>query len=126
MDRDPQFGLESWPLRRPFSGTVEVFSLQFKENMEGNFAGGPVVKTSPSNAGCSGLIPGQGAEIPYDPWPKNQNVKQRQYCNKFNKDFKMIHIKTILKKKKTQREHVEKANKNQVKEREIYFECGIQ
>ena len=75
MDRDPQFGLESWPLRRPFSGTVEVFSLQFKENMEGNFPGGLAVRTSPSNAGCSGLIPGQGAEIPYDPWPKKPKCK---------------------------------------------------
>ena len=21
-------------------------------------------------------------------WSKNQNIKQKQYCNKFNKDFK--------------------------------------
>ena len=21
-------------------------------------------------------------------WPKNQNIKQKQYCKKFNKDFK--------------------------------------
>ena len=32
-DRDPQFWLESWPLRRPFSGTTEVFSLQLKEHV---------------------------------------------------------------------------------------------
>ena len=33
---------------------------------------------------------------------KNQNIKQKQYCNKFNKDFKkLVHIKKkILKKKK--------------------------
>ena len=24
---------------------------------------------------------------------KNQNTKQKQYCNKFNKDFKMVHIR---------------------------------
>ena len=34
--------------------------------------------TSPSNAGGVGLIPGVGAKIP----------KQKEYFNKFNKDFK--------------------------------------
>ena len=53
-----------------------------------DFPGGPVVKTSPSNAGDTGSIPGQGAKIPHASWPKNQNIKQKQYCNKFNKDFK--------------------------------------
>ena len=37
--------------------------------------GGPVVKTSPFNVGVVGLIPDQGARIPHDFWPKNQNVK---------------------------------------------------
>ena len=33
---------------------------------------------------------------------KNQNVKQKQYCNKFNKDFKNgPHQKKVLKKKKS-------------------------
>ena len=40
------------------------------------------------NAGGVGSIPGQGAKIPHASWPKNQNIKQKQYCNKFNKDFK--------------------------------------
>ena len=53
-----------------------------------DFPGGPVVKTSPSNAGGAGSIPGWGAKIPYASGPKNQNIKQKQYCNKFNKDFK--------------------------------------
>ena len=35
-----------------------------------------------------GLIPGEGAKIPHASQPKNQNMKQKQYCNKFNKDFK--------------------------------------
>ena len=47
-----------------------------------------MVKTSPSNAGGTGSIPGWGAEIPPALRPKNQNIKQEQYCNKFNKDFK--------------------------------------
>ena len=41
--------------------------------------------TLPSSAG------GQGAGIPGALWPKkkkNQNIKQKQYCTKFNKDFK--------------------------------------
>ena len=55
-----------------------------------DFPGGPVVKTLPSNAGGAGSIPGQGANIPHASGPKkkNQNIKQKQYCNKFNKDFK--------------------------------------
>ena len=37
----------------------------FKKYMEGDFPGGPMVKTLPSNAGAVGSIPGQGAKIPY-------------------------------------------------------------
>ena len=46
-----------------------------------------MVDTSPSNARGAGSIPSQGAESPHALWPKNQNIKQKQYCNKFNKDF---------------------------------------
>ena len=56
--------------------------------MQRDFPGGPVVKTSSSNAGCASLIPGWGAKIPHPSWPKNQNIEQRQCCNKFNKYFK--------------------------------------
>ena len=52
----------------------------------GAFPGGPVVKTS--NAGDAGLILGQGAKIPYASQLKNQNIKQKQYCNRFTRDFK--------------------------------------
>ena len=54
----------------------------------GDFLVCPVVKTSPSNAEGAGLIPGQGAKIPHASLPKNQNIKQKQYCNKLNKDLK--------------------------------------
>ena len=54
----------------------------------GEYPGGPVVMTLPSNAAGVGSIPGRGAKIPHASWPKNQNIKQKQYCNKFNKDFK--------------------------------------
>ena len=52
---------------------------------QGTFPGGSVVNTTPSNAGSAGSIPGQGAKIPLGLLPKNQ---QKQYCNKFNKNFK--------------------------------------
>ena len=41
-----------------------------------------------SNAGDVGSIPGQGTKIPHASGTKNQNIKQKQYCNKFNKAFK--------------------------------------
>ena len=47
-----------------------------------------MVKTLPSNAGGAGLIPGQGAMILHVLQPKNQNIKQKQYNKKFNKDAK--------------------------------------
>ena len=53
-----------------------------------DFPGGAVVKTSPSNAGGAGSIPGWGVKISHASRPGDQNIKQRQYCNKFNKDFK--------------------------------------
>ena len=49
---------------------------------------GPVVKTLPSNTGGASSIPGGGAKMPHVSQPINQNVKEKQYCNKFNKDFK--------------------------------------
>ena len=38
-----------------------------------DFPGGPVVKTSPSNTGGAGSVPGQGAKILHASRPKNQN-----------------------------------------------------
>ena len=55
-----------------------------------NLPGGP--------SGGVGSIPDGGAKIPQSSGPKNQNIKQKQDCNKFNKNLK-IHIeKKILKK----------------------------
>ena len=47
-----------------------------------------MVKTSPSNAGDAGLIPGRGAQIPHASWPKNKKVKHKQCGNKFNEHCK--------------------------------------
>ena len=49
--------------------------------------GGPVVKTSPSDAGGMGSIPVQRAKIPCILQPKTK-TENKQYCNKFYKDFK--------------------------------------
>ena len=46
-----------------------------------------VVKNSPSNAGRAGSIPGWGMKIPHTLRPKNQNIKPKQCCKKFNKVF---------------------------------------
>jgi len=48
-----------------------------------------------------GLIPVWAIKFPHAHalWPKSQNIKLEQYCNKFNKDFKkVIHIKKYFKK----------------------------
>ena len=52
-----------------------------------DFPGSPVVKTLSPNAEAVGSIPGQGPTIQHALWPKNQNIKQKQNCNKFNKDL---------------------------------------
>ena len=69
--------------------TFKIYSLSnFQIDNMGDFPGGPVVKTSPSNAGGTGLIPSWGAKIPLASQPNNQNIKRKQYCKKFNEDFK--------------------------------------
>ena len=73
------------------------------ETEPGDFTGSPVVKTLLSSVEGVGLIPGGEAKIPYASWPKNQNIKLKQYCNKF-KTLKKWSIlkKKSLKKKKTE------------------------
>ena len=58
-----------------------------------------MVKSSPSNPEGASLIPGQEAKIPHASLPKNQNMKQKHYCNKFNINFKKK--KGHIKKKKS-------------------------
>ena len=78
-----------------------LFYMGVKTTQWRDLPGGPVVKTSPSNAGGVGSIPGQGVKIPHVSQPKNQNIKQKQYCNKFNKDLKKWSTsKKSLKRKK--------------------------
>ena len=68
--------------------------------LNGDFPGCPVFKTLPSYAGGVGSIPGWGQKIRLVSEPKNQNVKQKQYCKKFNKDFKKWYTSKNLQKNK--------------------------
>ena len=43
-------------------------------------------ETWPSKAESAGSGPGWGAQIPQALWPRNQNIRQKQYSNKFSKD----------------------------------------
>ena len=52
-----------------------------------NFLGSPVIKTSCSNAGGMSLVPVLETKILQAPRVKNQYIKYKRYCNKFNKDF---------------------------------------
>ena len=47
-----------------------------------------MIKTSPSNAAGAALNSVRGVQIPHTSWLRNQNMKHKQYCNKFNKDYK--------------------------------------
>ena len=61
-----------------------------------DFPGGPVVNFAFQRRGCGFNL---WAKVPHASWPKNQNIKQKQYCNKFSKGFKKkVHIKKIFKK----------------------------
>ena len=66
-----------------------------KKHYNRDFPGCSVVRTSLSNAGGAGWTPGQGASR-----QKIQNIKPKQYCNKFNK-IKKVHIKKKSLKKKS-------------------------
>ena len=49
--------------------------IKLKTCITRDFPAGPMVKTSPSNAGGAGSIPGQGAKIPHALGPKKPKHK---------------------------------------------------
>ena len=63
-----------------------------------DFPGCPVVKTLPSNAGCAGSIPGQGAKISHASWSKNQTKNRSNIVTNSVKTLKLVHIKKFFKK----------------------------
>ena len=85
-------------------------TMALKRKKIRSFPGGPVVKISLPNAEGGGMfmIPCWGTKIPQTSQSKTQNIKQEQYYNKFNEDFKngphkkiiiikikMVHIKNL-------------------------------
>ena len=56
-----------------------------------DFPDSPVVKTSPSSSQGVGLIPAWGAKILCTLGPRNLSIKQKQYHDKFDGDFKEKH-----------------------------------
>lgn len=44
----------------------------------------------------AGLIPGQELTSHTPHGQKNQNVEQKQYCDRFTKSFIMVHIKNFF------------------------------
>ena len=76
---------------------TSVFYLlqEYKMVFHGDFPCSPMVKTLLANAGGMSSIPSQRAKKIHMPY--EQNIEQKQYCDKFNKDFKkMIPIKKII------------------------------
>ena len=59
-----------------------------KHRLWGDFPGAPAVETYLAfHCWHVGSIPGRGAKMPRTWQPNTQNMKQKQYCNKFTKDF---------------------------------------
>ena len=57
-----------------------------------------MAKTSAANAGDVGSVLGRGAKIPHNFGPNSQNIKQKQYCNKTDKEFKYCPYRKIKRK----------------------------
>ena len=53
-----------------------------------DFPGGPVVQILPSIAWHADSIPGGEAKIPPASWPKQQNIKKKQYVTNSIKTLK--------------------------------------
>ena len=74
---------------------IEPTKIESRRN-RWHFPGDPVVKTSPSNAGVVGqsLIWELRSHMPHV--KKTQNIKQKQYCKRLNKNFKNAPNQTNL------------------------------
>ena len=83
---NPKLFSQHQSVRRKISQSLN--SLAFKASGLGTFLMVQWLRPMPSNAGGVGSIPGQGTKIPHASGPKIQNIRQKQYCNKFDKDFK--------------------------------------
>ena len=83
--------MSQWKLTGP--DTIEEYKISYQDIVgDSDFPSSLVVKTLLSVARGSGLVPGQGAQIPHASWPKPQNIKQKQYCNKFSVLSHFTHV----------------------------------
>ena len=57
--------LEEMKIESGQKQTIKIFKCQWED-----FPGGPVIKTLPFDTASVDSIPGQGAMIPHDYWPK--------------------------------------------------------
>ena len=75
--------------------TTECYSAlkinELSNHEKRDFPGSPVVKTSASSAGGTGLIPGWRAKIPYASRPENESI--HDIVINSIKTLKMLHIK---------------------------------
>ena len=83
-----QQGINLQYLQTAHAAQFQKNKQTIKKQAERDFPGSPVVKTSLSNAGgwVRSLVGKLRSHKPRG--QKNQGTKQKQYCNKFNKDFK--------------------------------------
>ena len=72
---------------RVFCYMYNILQYELFKNKIRASPGNLEVKTSHSRVGGVDAIPGRGTKIPQALQPKNQNIKQKQYYNKFNKVF---------------------------------------
>ena len=63
--------------------SLNTREMQIKTTMKWDFPGGPVVDFTFQHRGCRS-DPWLRTKIPQASWPKDQNIKEKQYCNKFN------------------------------------------
>ena len=99
-----QSGLEK-ELESIWHGWKLEQGTQCREPGLGDFLGGSVVKTLPSNARGKGSVPGRELRSHNPQGQRKETIEQKQYCNKFKKDFKngphpTTTKKKVLKKKK--------------------------
>ena len=76
--RKPSGQAQSQYGREPSKGT----DTERHEQSEGDFLGGSMVGTSPSDTGSASSVLGWGTVIPHALWSRDQGIAQRQCCKK--------------------------------------------
>ena len=85
LDRTPSF-IHCSHQRLSVWGPWEAYSTEIvAKSQSRDFAGGPVVMTSPSNTRGCGFDPWLGNQDPTCPMVKNPKQKQKQCCHKCNR-----------------------------------------